>query len=157
MTLVLNDISELYKTSKGYINSFKNKKHVDNRGSLSKLFENNLPFIPNQILIQENTSIGIKRGMHFNNNIMYQESKIIYLLDGVIEWLIYDPINFELITIELSRNSSIHVPKGLYHGSLSKTSFSSVLILADLAFNVEYSTNVDLTDLKISNKFNFIL
>lgn len=121
----------LFDTSFGPAMSYKSALHVDDRGSLLKMFEDSFAFSPRQILVQRNSSLGVERGMHHQSHSAHQESKIIQLLHGDIEWLVYDPGTLTISRIRLSISRSLVTPAGVYHGSLSKSPTSEVLIVAD--------------------------
>ena len=127
---------------------------IDNRGYLSRLFDENIAseFGLNIHWCQESISYTIKkntiRGLHVSLPPSI-EGKTITAISGVMQWVVVDLRknsenfgNWDSIIISQQSQNTLFVERGFAHGCLSLSDDCTLLIRADNYFHPDHGTGV---------------
>lgn len=139
----------------------KNINYFDNRGSISKFYQESTNFHYGklgQLLISKTKKANTVRGLHLQTGFCSEE-KLIFPLSGEALWFSIDlrrggdfrkihklPLNANLV-------NGYYIPAGFAHGMLSITDNVELLICASSAFDESNGLNISINDPGISDLF----
>ncbi len=142
---------------------FNLNSYCDKRGSFLEVFKSNLDFKEFKLnYVQENESkskYGVFRGMHFQKGI-YSQAKLLRVVNGKILDFICDlregsPTFKKIISIELTNENILFLPKGMAHGFLALEDDSIINYKCDNYYNPKYECGFNLFSSKLDLDLNF--